>query len=57
MLFNAQHAAPGRARRQAAWIAAWENAETVGGHTVGLLGLYVPSRGPQQHRYENKRAF
>jgi len=125
MLFNAQHAAPGRARRQAAWIAAQENADlvivtevsagpgglaliealgehgyspvlacepaapdyravlasrgpdlasvpsgigvlahrgpaavvTVGGHAVGLLGLYVPSRGPQQRRNENKRAF
>ena len=30
---------------------------TAGGHTVGLLELYVPSRSPQQHRYENKRAF
>jgi len=29
MLFNAQHAAPGRARRQAAWIAAQENADLV----------------------------
>jgi exodeoxyribonuclease-3 len=125
MLFNAQHAAPGRARRQAAWIAAQDNADlvivpeagagpggqtliealgehgyspvlacepaapdyrtvlasrgpaltpipsgigvlahrslaaavNVGGHTVGLLGLYVPSRGPKQRRNENKRAF
>jgi exodeoxyribonuclease III len=125
MVFNAQHAAPGRARRQAAWIAAQDDADlvvvtevgagpggqavtgalgehgyspvlacdpaapdyrtvlasrgpaltpvpsgigvlahrgpaaavTVGGHTVGLLGLYVPSRGPKQHRNENKRAF
>lgn len=29
MMFNAQHAAPGRARRQAAWIAAQENADLV----------------------------
>ena len=125
MLFNAQHAAPGRARRQAAWIAAQENADlviatevgsgpggqaliaaldehayspvlacepaapdyrtvlasrgpalipvpsgigvfahrgpaaavTADGYTVGLLGLYVPSRGPQQRRNQNKRAF
>ncbi|MGO9296485.1 MAG: endonuclease/exonuclease/phosphatase family protein [Streptosporangiaceae bacterium] len=125
MLFNAQHAAPGRARRQAAWIAAQQDADlvvitevgagpggqaliealgehgyspvlasetaapdyrailgsrgpaltpipteigvlahrgpaaavAVGGHTVGLLGLYVPSRGPKRRRNENKRAF
>jgi exonuclease III len=125
MVFNSQHAAPGRARRQAAWIAAQDNADlvvvtevgagpggqvlmealgengyspvrackpatpdyrailasrgpalisiasgigvlahrgpaaalNVGGQTVGLLGLYVPSRGPQQRRNENKRAF
>ena len=125
MLFNAQHAAPDRARRQAAWIAAQENAGlviatevgsgpggqalvaalgehgycsvlarepaapdyrtvlasrgpalipvpsgigvlghrglaaavTAGGYTVGLLGLYVPSRGPQQRRNKDKRAF
>ncbi|HEY7145017.1 MAG TPA: hypothetical protein VH637_12290 [Streptosporangiaceae bacterium] len=30
---------------------------TAGGHTVGLLELYVPSRSPQQHRNKNKRAF
>lgn len=125
MVFNAQHAAPGRAWRQAAWIAAQDDADlvvvtevgagpggqaliealgghgyflvlacepaapdyrtvlasrgpaltpvpsgisvlahrglaaavTVGGYTVGLLGLYVPSRGPKQRRNENKRAF
>jgi exonuclease III len=125
MLFNAQHASPGRARRQAGWIAAQDNADlviatevgagpggqaliealgehgyssvlacepaapdyrtvlasrrpdltpvpsgigvlahrgpaaavTADGHAVGLLGLYVPSRGPQQRRNENKRAF
>lgn len=27
------------------------------GHEVGLLGLYVPSRGPQQRRNQAKRAF
>lgn len=27
------------------------------GHTIGLLGLYVPSRGPQQRRNQSKRAF
>jgi exodeoxyribonuclease III len=32
-------------------------AVTAGGHTVGLLELYVPSRSPQQHRNKNKRAF
>lgn len=125
MLFNAQHAAPGRARRQATWIAAQKNADLVvitevgagpggraliealsehdyspmlacepavpdyrtvlaargleltlvpsgigllahrgpaaavkaGGHSVGLLGLYVPSRGPRQRRNQSKRAF
>lgn len=125
MLFNAQHAAPGRARRQAAWIGAQKNADlvvitevgagpggqaliealgehgyscvlasepaapdyravlgsrgpaltplpsgigvlahrgpaaavTANGHTIGLLGLYVPSRGPKQRRNESKRAF
>ncbi|HEY2578700.1 MAG TPA: endonuclease/exonuclease/phosphatase family protein [Streptosporangiaceae bacterium] len=125
MVFNAQHAAPERARRQVAWIAAQENADLVvitevgagpgghaliealaehgyfsvlagepappdyravlasrgprlspvpygidvfpyrgpsaradlGGQTIGLLGLYVPSRGPKQRRNENKRAF
>jgi exodeoxyribonuclease III len=125
MLFNAQHAAPGRGRRQAAWIAAHDHADlvivtevgpgpggqafiqalsdhgyslvsageptapdyrtilasrgpcltsipsritvlahrgpaaavTVGDHIIGLLGLYVPPRGPQQRRNENKRAF
>jgi len=125
MVFNAQHASPSRARRQAAWIAAQENADLVvttevgavpggqaliealgehgyssvlapepaapdyravlasrgpsltpaptglgvfghrgpaatvnlGGQVIGLLGLYVPSRGPQQRRNEHKRAF
>src|SRR6266704_1081756 len=125
MVFNAQHASPSRARRQAAWIASQENADLVvvtevgagpgghaltealgehgyssvlapepaapdyrtilasrgpsltpvpsgicafphrgpaamagfAGHTVGLLGLYVPSRGPQQRRNESKHAF
>jgi exodeoxyribonuclease-3 len=27
------------------------------GHRVGLLGLYVPSRGPRQRRNQAKRAF
>lgn len=27
------------------------------GHQIGLLGLYVPSRGPQQRRNQAKRAF
>ncbi len=27
------------------------------GHVVALLGLYVPSRGPQHRRNESKRAF
>lgn len=125
LVFNTQHASPGRARRQAAWIASQENADlvvvtevgagpgghaiiealgergyssvlapvptapdyrailasrgpaltpvpsgipvlphrgpaahiSVAGHTLGLLGLYVPSRGPQQRRNEHKRAF
>ncbi|GAA2720266.1 MULTISPECIES: endonuclease/exonuclease/phosphatase family protein [Streptomyces] len=30
---------------------------TIGEHAVGLLGLYVPSRGPKERRNENKRAF
>ncbi|ADI10785.1 endonuclease/exonuclease/phosphatase [Streptomyces bingchenggensis BCW-1] len=29
----------------------------IGSHTVGLLGLYVPSRGPKERRNEDKRAF
>jgi exodeoxyribonuclease-3 len=29
----------------------------LGGHAIGLLGLYVPSRGPQERRNEDKRAF
>jgi exodeoxyribonuclease-3 len=125
LLFNAQHASPSRARRQAEWIAGQESADLViltevgagpgghalvgalsehgypyvlapepalpdyrtvlasrgvdlspvpsgidvfphrgvaaavslAGHTIGLLGLYVPSRGPQQRRNQNKRAF
>jgi exonuclease III len=125
MVFNAQHASPGRAHRQAAWIAGQENADLVvvtevgagpggqaltealaeheyhsvlapepalpdyravlasrgpalvpvtsgigafpyrgpaaaldfAGQVVGLLGLYVPSRGPQRRRNQNKRAF
>jgi exodeoxyribonuclease-3 len=125
LVFNAQHASPSRARRQAAWIAAQEDADLVittevgagpggqaliealgehgyssmlapepaapdyrtalasrgpsltpapiglgvfghrgpaatvslGGQVIGLLGLYVPSRGPQQRRNEHKRAF
>jgi exodeoxyribonuclease III len=125
MVFNAQHASPSRACRQAAWIASEESADLVvvtevgagpggralieglgehgytsvlapepatpdyrtvlaargpsltpvpsgigvlphrglaagvgvGGHVIGLLGLYVPSRGPRQRRNENKRAF
>jgi exodeoxyribonuclease-3 len=32
-------------------------AVNLAGHTIGLLGLYVPSRGPQQRRNQNKRAF
>src|ERR1017187_4864954 len=125
LVFNAQHASPSRARRQAEWIASQETADLViltevgagpgghalvgalsehgypyvlapepalpdyrtvlasrgvdlspvpsgidvfphrgvaaavslAGHTIGLLGLYVPSRGPQQRRNQNKRAF
>jgi len=125
LVFNVQHAAPSRARRQAAWIASQENADlviltevgtgpgghaliealsehgfpsvvapdpaapdyrtvlasrgpsltavpsgigvfphrgpaatvSIAGHVIGLLGLYVPSRGPQQRRNESKRAF
>jgi exodeoxyribonuclease III len=125
LVFNTQHAAPARARRQAAWIASQETADLViltevgpgpGGHalatalaehgytsvlapesvspdyrtmlasrgpdllpvssgidvlphrspaatismadrSIGLLGLYVPSRGPKNRRNENKRAF
>ncbi|MBY8887284.1 endonuclease [Streptomyces sp. PTM05] len=30
---------------------------TLGDHHVGVLGLYVPSRGPRQHRNVAKRAF
>ena len=30
---------------------------TVDGQQVGLLGLYVPSRGPRDRRNEDKRAF
>lgn len=29
----------------------------IGGRTVGLVGLYVPSRGPKEHRNEAKRDF
>lgn len=125
LVLNAQHASPGRARRQAEWIVSQETADlviltevgagpgghalidalsehgylhllapqpavpdyrtvlasrgpdltpvpsgidvlphrgaaaaaTLAGHTIGLLGLYVPSRGPQQRRNQNKRAF
>ena len=125
LVFNAQHASPGRARRQAEWIAAQEAADlvvisevgsgpggtaligaltaggytsvlapgasfagyctvlaargavlaairsgikvlphrgpaatfTLGGERIGLLGLYVPSRGPKERRNEDKRAF
>ncbi|WP_240103257.1 endonuclease [Streptomyces sp. MUM 16J] len=125
LLFNAQHASPERSRRQAAWTAAQEDADTavftevssthggdalvtalaergyatvtapqppspdyrtviacrtasarpvqspvtvtphrapatrvtVGGHDIGLLGLYVPSRGPKEQRNVAKRAF
>lgn len=32
-------------------------AVTVAGHKVGLLGLYVPSRGLRQRRNQDKRAF
>lgn len=125
LAFNAQHASPGRARLQAAWIASQETADLVvltevgpgpggralidamtehgyasvialeptspdyrtvlasrgpyltavpsgidilphrspaatvslAGQTIGLLGIYVPSRGPRQRRNESKRAF
>ncbi|HUY47295.1 MAG TPA: endonuclease/exonuclease/phosphatase family protein [Streptosporangiaceae bacterium] len=125
MVFNTQHASPGRARAQVTWIAAQDDADLliltevsagpgghsliqalaengyssvlapepaepdyravlasrgpvltpipggisvfshrgpaaaadIGGHRIGLLGLYVPSRGPRQRRNENKRAF
>jgi exonuclease III len=30
---------------------------TAGGQQAGLLGLYVPSRGPKERRNEDKRAF
>ncbi|MEU7072946.1 endonuclease/exonuclease/phosphatase family protein [Streptomyces narbonensis] len=30
---------------------------TVGGHDIGVLGLYVPSRGPKAQRNVAKRAF
>lgn len=30
---------------------------SIGGHTVGIMGLYVPSRGPKERRNEAKRAF
>jgi hypothetical protein len=30
---------------------------TLSTHTIGLAGLYVPSRGPQQRRNADKRAF
>ncbi|GGY16387.1 endonuclease [Streptomyces minutiscleroticus] len=30
---------------------------TIGGHDVGILGLYVPSRGPKEARNVAKRAF
>ena len=125
LMLNAQHSSPERARRQADWIAAREDAGiviitevssgpggdalasaltghgyhsivappsgsrdyrtilatrnaameaapscvgvlphrapaatvTVGGQRAGLLGLYVPSRGPRERRNEDKRAF
>ncbi|MHC3393907.1 endonuclease/exonuclease/phosphatase family protein [Streptomyces lavendulocolor] len=125
LLFNAQHASPDRSRRQAAWVAAQEDADIavftevsstrggdalvtaltergyatviapqpaeadyrtviacrtadaqlvespvaltphrapaarviVGGHDIIVLGLYVPSRGPKEHRNVAKRAF
>lgn len=125
MMMNAQHSSPGRARRQADWLAAQEGADivvitevssgpggdslassltergyhsivappsgirdyrtilasrdatmeaapsgvgvlphrapaatvTAGGQQIGLLGLYVPSRGPKERRNEDKRAF
>ncbi|MEU1905404.1 endonuclease/exonuclease/phosphatase family protein [Streptomyces hygroscopicus] len=30
---------------------------TIGGHKVGVVGLYVPSRGPRERRNEDKRDF
>ncbi|MFG2227770.1 endonuclease/exonuclease/phosphatase family protein [Streptomyces sp. NPDC048644] len=30
---------------------------TIGSHTLGFLGLYVPSRGPKERRNQAKRAF
>ncbi|MGH8897826.1 MAG: endonuclease/exonuclease/phosphatase family protein [Egibacteraceae bacterium] len=124
LTWNVQHAAPTRARRQAAWLAGCDDADvlvltevrdapggqaliqalgeygyqvivpdssdgeylvvvaarvgglealpvrlghlparfvaarvTLGAHTVGVVGLYVPSRGPQERRNEDKRAF
>ena len=125
LVFNAQHASPARARRQAAWIASQETADlviitevgpgpggraltdalaghgypsvvapepsladyrtviasrgpdltavpsgiavlahrgpaatvSIAGQTIGLLGLYVPSRGPKDRRNQAKRAF
>ena len=30
---------------------------TLAGERIGLLGLYVPSRGPKERRNEDKRAF
>jgi exonuclease III len=125
LVFNAQHASPARARRQAAWMASQPAADLViitevgpgpGGHAlagaltehgyasvlapepaspdyrtvlasrspdlaavpsgigalphrgpaavvsvagqmIGLLGLYVPSRGPKQRRNQDKRTF
>lgn len=30
---------------------------TIGGHDIGVLGLYVPSRGPKDQRNVAKRAF
>ncbi|MFI0742769.1 endonuclease/exonuclease/phosphatase family protein [Streptomyces sp. NPDC021100] len=30
---------------------------TIGDSKIGILGLYVPSRGPRQRRNENKRGF
>lgn len=125
LLFNCQHASPGRARRQAAWIGSQEGADLVvltevgsgpggaaliealadngyatviaprpqvpdyftvlasrsapmqavpsgitvlphrapaaivhiGGRPLGLVGLYVPSRGPRERRNEAKKDF
>jgi exonuclease III len=125
IVFNAQHASPARARRQAAWLADQPTADLlvitevgpgpggdalttaltdhgyasvlaprpagrdyrtvlasrsaeltpvpsgvtvlphrapcatlhIGGRPITLLGLYVPSRGPQQRRNQDKRAF